>query len=211
MSQDPERIPMVVFTKYTSYMVVDVETCTGADGKSVAMKTVTSLCRCGQSKHKPYCDGNHSKIGFMGENSSDRAANRVRNFAGKEIIIHDNRRVCSHDESCVRGSPSVFRMDRRPWIDPDGAGPEEIMAAIAQCPSGALSYTYRGKRMSDPQREPCIRVVKNGPYQLTGGIEIKDDLDSRPQSSEHCTLCRCGVSQNKPFCDGSHDELHFDE
>jgi CDGSH-type Zn-finger protein len=206
MSQEAERSPMAVFTKYTSYLVVDVETCTGEDGKLVAMQAVTSLCRCGQSGHKPCCDGTHSTIGFVGENRAERTKSRVRDYAGKEITIHDNRRVCSHDESCVRGSPSVFRTEQRPWIDPDGASPEQIMATIEKCPFGALSYTYRGRRMPDPRREPCIRVVKNGPYQLTGGIRIKDDLGSAPQSAEHCTLCRCGASQNKPFCDGSHDQ-----
>jgi CDGSH-type Zn-finger protein len=210
MNQEAERTPMVVFTKYSPYMVVDVGTCIGEDGKPVAMQAVTSLCRCGHSGHKPYCDGTHATIGFVGENGTERTKSRVRDYVGKEITIHDNRRICSHDESCVRGLPLVFRMERRPWIDPDGASPEQIMATIERCPSGALSYTYKDRRMPDSQREHRIRVVKDGPYQLSGGIRVKDDLGSAPQSAEHCTLCRCGVSKNKPFCDGSHDELDLD-
>lgn len=82
MGENPDRNPMVVFTKYTSYMAVDVDNCTGADGKPVPMQSVTVLCRCGQSKHKPYCDGTHSAIGFVGQNDSERAAGKVRDFVG---------------------------------------------------------------------------------------------------------------------------------
>ena len=84
------------------------------------------------------------------------------------------------------------------------------MATIDKCPSGALSYTYRGQRGPEPERAPAIRIVKNGPYHLEGGIQIKDDQGSAPQSREHCTLCRCGQARNKPFCDGSHDDAPFE-
>ena len=62
MSSFPERNPMVVFTKYSPYLVVDVTDCKDADGKPVAMQPVTSLCRCGQSAHKPFCDKTHKSI-----------------------------------------------------------------------------------------------------------------------------------------------------
>ena len=210
MSSFPERNPMVVFTKYSPYLVVDVTDCKDADGKPVAMQPVTSLCRCGQSSSKPYCDETHSRIGFVGEKGKLRNKDRMRDMVGKEITIHDNRGVCSHDESCVHGSPTVFRDDKTPWIDPNGANPEEVMATIDKCPSGALAYTYRGKYGPEPTREAAIRIVKNGPYLLEGGIQIKDDMGSVPQSREHCALCRCGQARNKPFCDGSHDDAPFE-
>jgi hypothetical protein len=84
------------------------------------------------------------------------------------------------------------------------------MATIAQCPSGALAYTCRGKRGPEPDRPPVIRITRNGPYRLEGGIQLKDDLGSVPHSREHCTLCRCGRARNKPFCDGTHDEAAFE-
>jgi CDGSH-type Zn-finger protein len=201
---------MVVFTKYSPYLVVDVEDCRDADGKPVAMQPVISLCRCGQSAGKPYCDGTHSRIGFVGEKGPLRCKDQVRDFEGRQITIHDNRAVCAHDESCVRGSPTAFRDDRTPWIDPDGADPREIVATIDKCPSGALGYTYQGKSGPEPDRAPAIRIVKNGPYRLEGGIQIMDDMGSVPQSRERCTLCRCGQARNKPFCDGSHDDAPFE-
>lgn len=201
---------MVVFTKYTPYLVVAVSDCRDPDGRPVAMQPVTALCRCGRSAGKPYCDGTHSRIGFVGDKRSLRNRDRVRDFVGREITIHDNRGLCAHDESCVRGCPTVFRSDRTPWIDPQGASPGQIMATIDKCPSGALGYTYRGKRGPEPDRSPAIRIVKNGPYRLEGGIQIRDDQGCLPQFREHCTLCRCGQARNKPFCDGAHDDAPFE-
>jgi CDGSH-type Zn-finger protein len=210
MKDAPELRPMVVFTRYTPYLVVDVPDCRDAEGRPVAMQPVTALCRCGRSSGKPYCDGTHSRIAFVGEKGTPRNRDRVRDAVGKQITIHDNRGLCAHDGSCVRGLPSVFRNGQIPWIDPEGASPAEIMATIDKCPSGALGYTYRGKRGPQPDRPPAIRIAKDGPYRLEGGIRIKDDLGSMPQFQEHCTLCRCGKARNKPFCDGSHDESPFE-
>ena len=199
--------PSIVFTKCSPYYVVGVPDCKDADGKPVAMQAVTALCRCGQSARRPYCDGAHSRIGFVGEKGR---RGRVRSFAGRQITIHDNRRVCAKDGACVRELPGVFSRERTPWIDPDGASPEKIMATIEMCPSGALMYTYRGAYGPEPRRGPAIWIAKNGPYRLVGGIEITDDQGSVPQSREHCTLCRCGLARSKPFCDGAHDEAPFE-
>jgi CDGSH-type Zn-finger protein len=211
MKDAPEPRPLVVFTRYTPYLAVDVGDCRDAEGRPVAMQPVTALCRCGASAHKPYCDGAHSRIGFTGEKGRVRNRDRVHDVVGREITIHDNRGLCAHDESCVRGLPAVFRSDRTPWIDPDAASPAQIMATIDRCPSGALTYTYRGRSGPAPERPPAIRIVKNGPYRLEGGIRIRDDLGSKPRSHERCTLCRCGQARNKPFCDGSHDEAPFED
>jgi CDGSH-type Zn-finger protein len=200
--------PSIVFTKDSPYYAVDVTECRDAEGKAVAMRPVTALCRCGRSADKPYCDGTHSRIGFVGQKG--RRHDGVRDFQAEQITIHDSRRVCAHDESCVRGLPEVFCNERTPWIDPDGASAERIAATIDKCPSGALMYTFQGRYGPEPARAPAIRIVENGPYRLEGGIEIKDDQGSVPQSPEHCTLCRCGCSRNKPFCDGSHDEASFE-
>jgi len=203
--------PLVVFTKYTPYLVVGLTDCRDAEGRAVAMQPVTALCRCGKSMAKPYCDGTHNRIGFVGEKGKPRCRDHERDAVGREITIHDNRGLCAHDESCVRGLPSVFRRGKLPWIDPDGAGPGEIMATIDKCPSGALSYTYRGKRGPQPDRPAAIRISRNGPYRLEGGIRILDDLGSAPEPRERCTLCRCGQARNKPFCDGSHDGAAFED
>jgi len=87
---------------------------------------------------------------------------------------------------------------------------EEIIRTVEKCPSGALSYSLDGVEHRDPDRDPLITVLKDDPYCVTGGIEVVGH-ESRAEavSNEHCTLCRCGSSKNKPFCDGTHWEIGF--
>lgn len=215
MSEDkkksPGKKPEIVFTKDTPYMVSDLERFYNSEGEPLKIRPVMTLCRCGQSKNKPYCDGSHVANGIDGEKKPGRAKDKLRGFTGKDITIHDNRAVCSHDQSCVNLLPTVFTKGRRPWINPDGASVREIAAVIEKCPSGALSYTIGNITCTSLDRKPAIKVAKNGPFEITGGIILKDDMDSKPQAPEHYTLCRCGGSKNKPFCDGVHHENGFED
>ncbi len=208
-SSNSKKTPEIVFTKYSPYMVSDLENLYNSKGESLKVTKVISLCRCGESKRKPCCDGSHTAKGIDGEKKPGRVKDKVHSFAGKDITIHDNRGVCSHDGACVDGLPSVFKKGRRPWIDPNGASVKEIVDIIEKCPSGALSYTIGHITCTSLDREPAIKVAKNGPLEITGGVLLKDDMESKPQSAEHYTLCRCGASKNKPFCDGSHFEIKF--
>ena len=103
----------------------------------------------------------------------------------------------------------MFRHHDAPWIDPDGAEVEEIIATIRKCPSGALSYAIDGVEADAPDRSPMITVTDNGPYALAGGVELMGVKFAQGASTEHYTLCRCGASKNKPFCDGSHWDVGF--
>ena len=205
----PGKKPEIVFTKHTPYMVSDLENFYNSRKEKLATMPVMVLCRCGESKNKPCCDGSHTAKGIDGEKEPGRAKDKVRDFAGENITVHDNRGVCSHDRSCVNDLPAVFTRGRRPWINPDGAGVKEIVDTIEKCPSGALGYTIGHITCTSLDREPAIIVAKNGPLEITGGIRLKDDVGSTPQSPEHYTLCRCGGSKNKPFCDGSHHDNGF--
>ena len=82
--------------------------------------------------------------------------------------------------------------DREPWIEPDAESPEKIAGTIKMCPSGALSYTRDGVLYKDQEREPSILVSKDGPYYVVGGPALEAPGDSKPESKEHYTLCRCG-------------------
>ncbi len=175
-----------------------------ADGTELEVSQTMSLCRCGHSSRKPFCDGSHVRIGYRSHKLDGRIADRVQDYHGRDITIHDNRGVCSHAEHCGRDLPSVFNRDDRPWIHPDGADANAIARTIEKCPSGALSYTRNGVLHKDLNREPAIIVDKCGPYDVVGGPELVDPDGNRPESREHYTLCRCGASKNKPFCDGSH-------
>ncbi len=115
-----------------------------------------------------------------------------------------------HVEYCVEDLPAVFDRSRTPWIDPDAATVEEIIALIERCPSGALSYSIDGVEHRDVDRPPAVVTEKNGPFLVEGGVEIVDAVTAPDASAEHCTLCRCGQARNKPFCDGSHDDAPFE-
>lgn len=206
-----KKKPVITFTKTSPYLVSDLENLTNSQGKPLNVKRVMSLCRCGISKQKPHCDGSHAAMGIDGEKQPGRRKDKVHSFKGKEITIHDNRAVCSYDGSCVKLLPSVFKKGRRPWINPDAAGVKEIVETIEKCPSGALSYTIGQVTCTCLNRPATVKVAKNGPLEITGGIILKDDQDSKPQSTEHYTLCRCGGSKNKPFCDGEHSANGFND
>jgi len=180
-----------------------------ASGEACATVRGVALCRCGASKNKPFCDGTHGQIGFKGTNTADPAKNKRDSYRGKRITIFDNRAICSHAGHCTDSLKSVFRMKEEPWIDADGAKVEEIVATIRKCPSGALSYAIDGVEAQPPAREPMITVTADGPYAITGGVGLLGITFGDGASQEHYTLCRCGASKNKPFCDGSHWAVKF--
>ena len=180
-----------------------------ASGAPCITATGVALCRCGGSKNKPFCDGTHSANGFRDANTADPAKNRRKEYAGKKVTILDNRALCSHAAFCTDELNEVFRHHDQPWIDPDGAAVEEIIATIRKCPSGALGYAIDGVEAEPPKRPPMVTVTDHGPYAITGGIELPGVDFGAGASREHYTLCRCGASKNKPFCDGSHWDASF--
>jgi CDGSH-type Zn-finger protein len=171
--------------------------------------TGVALCRCGGSSNKPFCDGTHGKNSFTDKKLSDGTLNKCDNYVGKQITIHDNRGICAHAGHCTDNLSSVFKLSEEPWIDPDGATTKDIINTIKKCPSGALSYTVDNVEHRDQDREPMVTVTKDGPYAVTGDIELVDQPQGEGASTEHYTLCRCGGSKNKPFCDGTHWHIGF--
>ena len=197
-----------------------VENLQNSEGEPLSTIRGVALCRCGASKNKPFCDGTHGTIGFSSENktnTTDTSGNHIikdkrKSYTTNKITIHDNRKICSHAAECVNNLPSVFQLNARPWINPAGAEMEEIINTIRKCPSGALSYSINGVEYKDhDERKPIVTVSKDGPYVITGGIDlIGDNIQFAEGSSrEHYTLCRCGASNNKPFCDGMHKVISF--
>jgi len=162
------------------------------------------LCRCGESGNKPYCDGSHGKAGYSSENRCDRDA--VRDFAAPGITVHFNRAICSGAGRCVRGLPAVFVSGAEDWIRPDQASAAEVIAVVQQCPSGALTYSVDGHLVTGEEGAAAVRIVKNGPYEIAGPIELDTATWSAHASHSKFALCRCGRSRNAPFCDYSHGE-----
>ena len=115
------------------YLVKDLETLRNSKGQELETKPSLALCRCGGSSNKPFCDGTHAKIGFYGKKLTDGSNNKRQDYVGSEVTIHDNRGLCAHAGRCTDGLPSVFRLKTEPWIDPDGANAEEIVAIVKKC------------------------------------------------------------------------------
>jgi len=170
----------------------------------------TALCRCGGSANKPFCDGTHARTGFQDEKDPDRVPDRREDHRGKEITVHDNRGICAHAGYCTDGAPDVFRLREEPFVDPDGAPRDEIVATIGRCPSGALSYSIDGVEHRDRDEETRILIAPNGPYAIQGGVDLEGVEWGKGASREHYALCRCGMSRNKPFCSGAHWDVPFD-
>ena len=125
------------------------------------------------------------------------------------MIIYDNRGICSHAGFCTEGLKKVFKMGEEPWIDVDGATAQEIIDTIKKCPSGALSYSVNGVEYNNENVKKKILISKNGPIVIKGEVEIVGVEFGDYASKEHFTLCRCGASKNKPFCDGAHWNTKF--
>jgi len=179
----------------------------GSDGKEFPTKSVMALCRCGQSKNKPYCDGTHNEIGFDSTPSEDRTKDEILTYEGKEITIHYNRLLCSHAAECGKRQKAAFDSSRKPWIIPDNASKEDIMEVVNACPSGALRFSIPGQApkhlLSDIKG---ITVEKDGPYRVSG-VPLTSARLADGASPEKYVLCRCGASKNKPYCDGSHYDI----
>ena len=190
------------------YLVKNLQRFSNRKGAIEAPATM-ALCRCGGSDNKPFCDGTHARIGFSSAKLEGHVAAKREDYEGEKVTIHDNRGVCAHAGRCTDGLPGVFRLKQEPWIDPREGPAEEIIETIRECPSGALSYTLDGVEHRDRDADPAIFVSPDGPYVVTGGPELLDTTRGEGASTEHFTLCRCGGSKNKPFCDGSHWHNNF--
>jgi CDGSH-type Zn-finger protein/truncated hemoglobin YjbI/ferredoxin len=201
------------------YLVTGAEQVRNWLGEAIEVAPQAALCRCGQSKIKPLCDGSHAAAGFSGEKDPKRVSDRLDTHVGQQITVLDNRGTCQHAGYCSDRLASVFRVDQEPFVAPSGGRMDEIIRAVRDCPSGALSYALDGVQAREAvdrhgRRDAAIEVTKNGPYRITGAIPLIDER-GRPvdrnagASLEHYALCRCGHSQNKPFCSGMHWYVEF--
>jgi CDGSH-type Zn-finger protein len=205
-----EKKPSITPAPNGPFIVKGLKKCTNKNGPMETRDTM-ALCRCGASSNKPFCDGTHAKNGFSSDKLDGRLEDKNVSYAGKNITIHDNRSICAHAGYCTDNLASVFRMNEEPWINPDAASIEHIIAAIRNCPSGALSYSIDDADNHQSESEPEILIAPNGPYVVSGGIELSDTTWGEGVSKNEYTLCRCGGSKNKPFCDGAHWFIKFSD
>jgi CDGSH-type Zn-finger protein/truncated hemoglobin YjbI len=201
------------------YLVTNAERFTNYLGEALPTPPQMALCRCGGSAIKPLCDGTHAENGFTDDKDPKRVPDRRVTYVGEQITILDNRGTCQHSGYCTERLATAFHVDKEPFVTPSGGRMDEIIRAVRDCPSGALSYAIDGHEARAQvdhggTRGPAIEVSKDGPYRVTGAIPLLDgngDNERRNHgaSHEHYALCRCGHSQNKPFCSGMHWYVDF--
>lgn len=135
---------------------------------------------------------------------------KIREYEGKDIVVSYDVRRCIHAAECVKGLPGVFVKDRRPWIDPDAAAADEVAEVVVRCPTGALWFERKDGGMAEPVPEKnTADVSRDGPINMSGDIAIVTGTGEVVKEAIRVSLCRCGASSNKPFCDGSHSEAGF--
>lgn len=124
---------------------------------------------------------------------------------GKQVRIRFDGARCIHSRACVLGLPEVFVANvEGEWIRPDAATPEDLVAIASRCPSGAIAVErLDGGAGERPSGRNVIAVLENGPLAARGALRIAGSEGLR------ATLCRCGASKNKPYCDGSHVAAGF--
>ena len=128
-------------------------------------------------------------------------------YSNRDVTVVWKPNVCIHSAICFNGLPEVFDPTVRPWIETKGSTTEKIIAQIKKCPSGALTYFMNNEenKTDSISAESIVEISKNGPILVYGNITIKKQDGTEEKKSKVTALCRCGGSQNKPYCDGSHN------
>jgi CDGSH-type Zn-finger protein len=166
------------------------------------------LCRCGRSADKPFCDGSHL-TGFDGTETAERSdiADRRYEFPAGEGKVSFDLATCQHAGYCGDRFTNWRRLARRA---DDPAVRERLMQMVRLCPSGALEMQPDGDgEQLEPALPVSIGVVRDGPYWVRGRIPVTSADGQTYEVRNRVTLCRCGRSETKPFCDGSHTHAGF--
>jgi CDGSH-type Zn-finger protein len=177
--------------------------------KEYPVKETYTLCRCGESKDKPYCDGTHNQIEFDGTETASRKPylEKAEIFEGPELKLTDVHEFCDHSRFCLRAGGIRNLISQSDDPEAKQTAIEEAMI----CPSGRLVLWNRETNQPyEKEFEPSIVMVHDkqkkchGPIWVRGGITIESADGSQYETRNRVTLCRCGKSENKPYCDGSH-------
>ncbi len=173
-----------------------------------------ALCRCGHSNNKPFCDGTHKKIGFDGTETASRQGYReqAKVMEGAALSLTDAKSLCASARFCDPNT-TVWRQVKR---TDDEAVRTTFVRQVGNCPSGRLAAWERGTGQPiEPRLPVSIGLIEDpaegvsGPLWLRGGIPVTSADGFKYEVRNRVTLCRCGASKNKPFCDGSHVTVGF--
>lgn len=135
----------------------------------------------------------------------------TKKYTNGEVTIVWKPEACIHSTNCFRGLGDVFDPKKKPWVNPQGADTQRIINQIKKCPSGALSY-FMNTEAEGPvkvEAETIVETTANGPLLVYGNVTVKDAQGTLSKRNNVTAFCRCGASQNKPYCDGTHRKINF--
>lgn len=174
-----------------------------------------ALCRCGRSASKPFCDGTHTGIRFDGTETASHLPYRdqASTFDGPRLSLRDAESLCALARFCDPHG-RVWNLVRH-TDDPEAR--QHFLREVGDCPAGRLvARDNETGEMIEPDLPPSLALVEDpslrcsGPIWVRGGVPVVGADGKTYEVRNRVTLCRCGASQNKPFCDGTHAEIGFD-
>lgn len=182
-------------------------------GRLYSSQATVQLCRCGQSSTKPFCDGTHASVGFDGTTTCSQVPylQQAETIAGPVLSITDAKALCSNARFCNThgGIWALVKQSDEPNAR------QLVVFQASHCPSGRLIAWERATAQSiEPDDQPSIALIidtkdgVDGPIWVRGGLPIHSEMGHAYEVRQQCTLCRCGRSANKLFCDGAHTPTH---
>lgn len=137
---------------------------------------------------------------------------KLLSFEGTEFTVTWDGELCTHAEECIRTDSKLFEKGRKPFGQPDLVDAAELDRVVKRCPSGAIKYTaIDGSSPEQPEPENTVMALPNGPLFVRGNLRIPGTDPENPTFATRVALCRCGHSQNKPYCDNSHLKAGFSD
>jgi uncharacterized Fe-S cluster protein YjdI len=135
---------------------------------------------------------------------------KTKEYSNGEVTVVWEAEKCIHSAMCVKGLPDVFQPKERPWIKIDSGTTDRIIETVKKCPSGALSYYMTDHEDNTSETlETKIEVLENGPLLVYGTLKVTHKDGKQETKNKTTAFCRCGASQNKPYCDGAHVKKDF--
>lgn len=187
-------------------------------GKELPQAEKYRLCRCGHSENMPFCDGHHAQVGFDGTETASTVPydQRVEIFEGPTLDLYDDNR-CAFARFCHREDGDVWTLTEK---SDDKRLRDEAIPAATECPAGRLTQhdklnDYEAIEPAFAELEICLledpEKYCSGPLYVKGGIPLISAEGFEYELRNRYALCRCGGSQNKPFCDAQHVNLNYND
>lgn len=134
----------------------------------------------------------------------------TKKYTNGDLTVVWKPKLCTHSGICVQTLPEVYNPSEKPWIKAENASVEALKSQIGKCPSGALSYILENQDKETMESfETKVEALPNGPLLVHGELKVTHSDGTIETKKRATAFCRCGASDNKPYCDGTHKSIDF--